>query len=259
MKFTNKQIEVTKSNVLRQVLKAMVPQIQKGIDSCVKQEEVMTGRPVTEFSKECIEAHLLFDLYKSVVSYTKDNDQVKQFTSSYSLKGNFEIYGIIVRDEVEYGFRTEAIIADGMINRRHVRYITKTNLPNARNMNEADKIKVIIKGNNKKQRMLNEVERLKKLKAESILDVKRMTGYKKQDWVDQIEHGLLTNNWESFTKEDQKNGAYWTNEDEYKRWLADTNEATIERKMKRLDWAYQRVSNLKGSISAAQKKLDKLG
>ena len=260
MKFTNKQIATTKSNTLRTILTSMSSQIQKGIDMRVTQEEVMTKRPVSEFSKECIEADLLFDLYKSVVSYTKDDDQVKQFTSSYSLKGNFEIYGIIVRDEVEYGFRTEAIIADGMINRRHVRYITKTNLPNARNMNEANKIKVIVKSNNKKQRLIDELNRLENNLEEYRQKVNAMTLYTRKDWIDQMQEGsMMENNWDSFTKESQDNGYHWSNKEEYLVWLEYLNDQAVKMQMKRLDWAHERVTRLKGSISAAQKKLDNLG
>ena len=253
MKFTNKQIATSKNEVLKTILVNMKPQINIAISLAVRHEQVMTKRDVTEFGIECIEANLLFDLYKNVLSYTKNDDKIKSFSSGISIKGNFELYGVVVRDGQEHRFSTEAIIANGMINRAHYRYITKTNLPNARNTEEANAMKAIIKSNNKQKRMLNEIERLENLKADSILDVKIMTGYKRQDWVDQIEHGLLTNNWESFTELDQKNGAHWTNEDEYKRWLADTNEATINRKMKRLDWAYERVSRFKGSISREQK------
>ena len=145
MKFTNETIATTKHNPLRVILTNMKPQIAKGIEMCVAQEEAMMQERnpnyvVTEFGKECIEMGLLFDLYKSVLSYTKESDEVKNFDSGYSIKGNFELSGTIVRDGEEHSFICEAIIADGAINRRHYRYITRTSLPKD-NMEEANKIK----------------------------------------------------------------------------------------------------------------------
>ena len=119
MKFTNETIATTKNNPLRVILTNMKPQIAKGIEMVVAQEEAMMqekrpGYVVTEFGRECIELGLIFDLYKSVVSYTKDSDDVKNFESGVSIKGNFELSGTIVRDGEEHYFRCEAIIADGM-------------------------------------------------------------------------------------------------------------------------------------------------
>ena len=153
MKFTNETIATTKNNPLRTILTNMKPQIAKGIEMCVAQEEASMqerrpGYKVTEFGRECIELGLIFDLYKSVVSYTNNSDEVKNFESGVSIKGNFELCGTIVRDGEEHSFYCEAIIADGMINRRHVRYITKTSLPKGE-MVEANKVKAIIKKNNK--------------------------------------------------------------------------------------------------------------
>ena len=257
MKFTNKQIATTKSNTLRTILTSMKSQIKKSIDMCVAQEEAMTNKPTSEFGKECIEATLLFDLYKSVVSYTKDDDQVKNFTASISIKGNFEIHGNIVRDGVEYRFATEAIIADGMINRRHVRYITRTNLPNARDMNEANKIKGIIKGNNKRQRMLDYIELLNKYKTKALNEVKVMSKYTRQDWGNKLDGGLIMNNWDSYSQEDKESGYHWSNEQEYIAWLKKANDQMIDGQKERLKWEIARVSQLDVSITKEQKKLDK--
>ena len=257
MKFTNKQIETTKNEVLRTILVNMKPQIQKSIDMAIAHEEKISKRIVTQFGVECIESALLFDLYKGVVSYTKNDDKIKSFSSGISIKGNFELYGVVVRDGQEYSFRTEAIIADGMINRAHYRYITKTNLPNARNMGEADMMKGIIKSNNKQQRMIDEVTRLEKLKADSILKVEVMTKFTKQDWINQMDGGLMSNNWDSFTKEDQVNGYHWSNENEYIAWLSESHERQIESQMERLQWAITRLKRLDESIVKENKKLDK--
>lgn len=257
MKFTNKQIATTKNEVLRTILTNMKPQIQKSIDMAIAYEEKISKRIVTQFGIECIESALLFDLYKNVVSYTKNDDKIKSFSSGISIKGNFELYGVVIRDGQEYRFSTEAIIANGMINRAHYRYITKTNLPNARNMGEADMMKGIIKSNNKQQRMIQEIERLEKVKANSILNVERMTKFTREDWISQMDRGLMSNNWDSFTKEDQVNGRHWSNENEYIAWLNKVNEEAIERQMERLDWAITRVKRLDESIVKENKKLNK--
>ena len=257
MKFTNKQIATTKNNPLRVILTNMKPQIAKSIELAIMQEQKATKRDVTEFGIECIESSLLFDLYRGVVSYTSDNDEMVEFSSGISIKGNFEIFGVIRRDGQNYSFRTEAIIADGMINRAHYRYITKTNLPNARNQEEADNMKAIIKSNNKQQRMIQEIQRIEKIKSNSILDVERMTKFTREDWINQLGDGLLTNNWDSFSKEDQENGYHWSTKEEYNKFLNEANERQIENQMQRLDWAISRVKRLDASIVKENKKLEK--
>lgn len=258
MKFTNKQIETTKSNVLRTILTNMKPQIQKGIDMAVLYEEKLTSRVSSEFSKECIEASLLFDLYKSVVSYTNNDDKVKEFKSGMSIKGNFELSGVIVRDGVDYGFITEAIIANGMINRAHYRYITKTNLPNARNQQHSQDIHKVIKGNNKKKTILDHLNNLNTMKNASIEKVEVMSKYTRQDWINQLEDGLIQNNWNTFSDEQKTEGYYWSNEQQYVEWLNGANQKTIEMQMERLQWAKDRVQQLTKSITKETIKLDKL-
>ena len=129
MRFTNKTIATTKNNALRTILTNMKPQIAKGIEMVVAQEEASMrerrpGYKVNEFGRNSIELGLIFDLYKSVVSYTKNSDEVKNFESGLSIKGNFQLSGTIIRDGEEHSFYCEAIIADGAINRRHFRIIT---------------------------------------------------------------------------------------------------------------------------------------
>ena len=257
MKFTDKQIATTKNEVLRTILKNMRPQIQKSIDLAIIEEQRVTKRDVTEFGIECLESALLFDLYKNVVSYTRNDDKIKSFSSGISIKGNFELYGVVVRDGQEYSFRTEAIIANGMINRAHYRYITKTNLPNARNTQEADNMKAIIKSNNKQQRMIQEIERVEKLKSNSILDVERMSNFSREDWINQLDDKLMTSNWDSYTQDQKDNGYHWSNENEYNVWLNEANERAIEREMDRLNWALSRVKRLDVSIIKENKKLEK--
>ena len=257
MKFTNKQIATTKNNPLRVILTNMKPQIAKSIELAIMQEQKATKRDVTEFGIECIESSLLFDLYKNVVSYTRNDDKIKSFSSGISIKGNFELYGVVVRDGQEYKFSTEAIIANGMINRAHYRYITKTNLPNARNTQEADNMKAIIKNNNKQQRMLDEITRLETLKTITTLSVERMTKFTREDWINQMDDKLLTNNWDSFSKEDQENGYHWSTKEEYNKFLNEANERAIERQMDRLNWAISRIKRLDDSIVKENKKLEK--
>ena len=76
MKFTNKTIATTKNNPLKVILTNMKPQIQKSIDMAIAYEEKISKRIVTQFGVECIESALLFDLYKNVVSYTKNDDKI---------------------------------------------------------------------------------------------------------------------------------------------------------------------------------------
>ena len=128
MKFTNKQIATTNSKVLRAILINMSPQIENGIAMAVNHQQNQTKQTVSEFGIECIEASLLFDLYKGVVSYTKDSDTIESFESGISIKGNFELNGVVIRDGVKYGFRIIVTLQKPIYQTLGINNIVKTSI-----------------------------------------------------------------------------------------------------------------------------------
>ena len=258
MKFTNKTIVTTKNNALRTILTNMKPQIARGIEMVVAQEEAKSGKSVSEFAKECIELGLIFDLYKSVVSYTKDSDDVKNFESGVSIKGNFELSGTIVRDGEEHSFICEAIIADGAINRRHLRYITRTSLPKD-NMEEANKIKQIIKKNNKIKSIQSYIDTLISYKEDAQKKYDQGIVITREEWkAIIIEKGdWLGNNWESIFEDNLHITRGWANEQEYLDWVDVANNDSIDWKIKFVKENLKRVAQLQKSIDKEIVKLEK--
>jgi hypothetical protein len=257
--FTNKIINNTNSQPLKQILGLMQEQIANQVRLHAQYEEAQTGRVATALSIECIEANLIHDLAKSVVSYTKNNDTLKEFQATTSIKGNFEINGTIIRDEVSYYFATEAIIADGCINRRHLRYITKTTLPNARNQDEAKAIKTVIKKQNKVQKQQEWVNTLVKYIDDANAEVIKLEAYTRQDWINKIEasdYGMLTNNW------DEQDDTYlldrWGTKEAYQVWLDEANEDRIESQMRRIEQQRNYATRTEVSLKKEVLKLGKL-
>ena len=263
MKFTNETIATTKNNALRTILTNMKPQIARGIEMCVAQEEAMMqerrpGYVVNEFGRECIELGLIFDLYKSVVSYTNDSDEVKEFESGVSIKGNFEMYGTIIRDGVDHSFRCEAIIADGMINRRHVRYITKTSLPKGE-MVEANKVKAIIKKNNKVNTIQKYIDILMGYRRDSIKlyedGIKLTREDHKQILIDKDD--WLGDNWKAIKEEGFAEARGWATQQDYIDWTNEANEGQIDRRIHHIESHMTRANRYLKSIAKEQAKLEK--
>ena len=258
MKFTNETIATTKSNPLRVILTNMKPQIQRGIDMVVAQEEKVSGRKASEFSIECIELGLIFDLYKSVVSYTKESDEVKNFESGVSIKGNYELSGTIVRDGEEHSFICEAIIADGMINRRHFRYITRTSLPKD-NMEEVNKVKAIIKKNNKIKSIQSYIDTLIGYKEDAQKKYDEGIVITREEWKAIIieEDKWLGNNWDSIVEDNLHITRGWANEEEYLVFLNGANEGSIDYKIDFIESNLRRIDQFDKSIAKEVIKLNK--
>lgn len=260
MKFTNKIIRTTNNQVLKVVLTNMKDQIQQGVNEAVAYEQKQTNRSVSEFGKECIELTLLVDLVKSISSYTMDSDEVRSFTSSYSIKGNFEMYGVVARDGVEHNFRTEVIIADGMINRRHLRYITKTSLPKANNLDEVIKIKDSIKSRNKVQRIQEYIDTLETYKSNAQEKLDLYNSYSDQEWIDEViqksSWKLVDEVFEDFSKE-RLEGCVFSTKEEFNKWKKEVNERRLENAKDEISMKDLRVRQLNKSLAKEYIKLDK--
>ena len=260
MKFTNKIISTTNNQVLKVVLTNMREQIQQGVDEAVAYEQKQTNRTVSEFGKECIELALLVDLVKSITSYTVDSDEVKEFTSSYSLKGNFEIYGVVVREGVDHNFRTEVIIADGMVNRRHYRYITKTSLDRVNKLEEVIKIKESIKSRKKVQRIQEFIDTLETYKSNAQEKVDLYSSYSDQEWIDEViqksSWKMVTEVFEDFSKE-RLEGCVFSTKEEFQDWKKGVNERRLQNAKDEIGMKELRVRQLNKSLSKEYVKLEK--
>ena len=90
---TQNYINKTSNMVLKSMLTCMENEIENRVESIASQIESKYG--VSNIDKKCIEIALINDLCKSVLVYTEDDDQVVEFESSISIKGNFEMYGAL--------------------------------------------------------------------------------------------------------------------------------------------------------------------
>ena len=203
---------------------------------------------------------MLVDLVKSIVSYTIDSDEVKEFTSSYSRKGNFEIYGVVLRDGVDNHFRTEVIIADGMVNRRHYRYITKTSLDRVNKMEEVIKIKESIKSRNKVQRIQEFIDTLETYKSNAQEKLDLYNSYSDQQWIDEV---IQKSNWkivsevfEDFSKE-RLEGCVFSTKEEFQKWKKDVNERRMESAKQEIEMKDLRIRQLNTSLKKEYIKLEK--
>lgn len=259
MKNTKQIIKTTSNQVLKAVLTLMHDQIIARKNETIKFEEKITKRKVSEFGKEIIELSLIYDLCKSVIVYTNDNDVVKEFTSGISKKGNFEIYGTITRDGQDYSFSTEAIFAGGYnVQRLHIRYITKTKLPKANNLIIAAQIKTELKRLNKIQRIEKEIERLESQNKKYTEQIAMYLSFSENQWVEfcntKRDHKLITNR---FTKETFEPFNSFRTFQEYSKFVIEANKSTIDFAKKHfIEWPQTWLSRSEKSLIKENKKLE---
>tara|TARA_R110002050_G_scaffold47847_4_gene111441 strand:- start:1568 stop:2335 length:768 start_codon:yes stop_codon:yes gene_type:complete len=253
MTITNKFIANTNNQVLKQVLTAVSPLIAKQVEAQIKFEE-KDGKTLSSFAIESIELQLIFDLVKSITSYTMTTDSLKEMVVGTSRKGNLEMSGEILRDGERHSFYTEAIIADGMINRRHLRYICKTSLPKQGLSLEAKELKSNIAKLNKVQRQEEFINTLEKYVVEAnakATEIDSMTDAEVADACD-----LLTNNWSD--QDDNYLVDRFGTEEAYNVWLNECNVDTMERFRAQATSSRNRVESLNKSIHKETAKLAKL-
>tara|TARA_R110002049_G_scaffold15793_5_gene64084 strand:- start:1832 stop:2599 length:768 start_codon:yes stop_codon:yes gene_type:complete len=253
MTITNKFIANTNNQVLKQVLTAVSPLIAKQVEAQIKFEE-KDGKTLSSFAIESIELQLIFDLVKSITSYTMTTDSLKEMVVGTSRKGNLEMSGEILRDGERHSFYTEAIIADGMINRRHLRYICKTSLPKQGLSLEAKELKSNIAKLNKVQRQEEFINTLEKYVVEAnakATEIDSMTDAEVADACD-----LLTNNWSD--QDDNYLVDRFGTEEAYNVWLNECNVDTMERFRAQATSSRNRVESLNKSIQKETAKLAKL-
>jgi hypothetical protein len=147
--------ESVDNNISNDILEQLETTIQDMVDKIVTYEqEQIYKRELSDYDKEMIRINLIYDMLKSLETYTKPDDKLLFIKASWSKKSNIKINGTIERDGVEYEIETEAIYAGGHnIQTLHYRYITKTNLPRTGNSFIQDVYK-------EKKKRLTKIEKL---------------------------------------------------------------------------------------------------
>jgi uncharacterized protein (UPF0335 family) len=162
---THKNMEISSKN---QVLNAVLGQLNGKIEEMVakivaienKKIAERNGRLLSQYAIDSIRISLVYDLVKSIETYTMVSDLLKSINHAY-VGGSIEIYATIIRDGAEYNFATNVIEAGGYnIQCFHYRYITKTNLPKTGNSELTTTIKTEIKRLSKIERLESEIKSL---------------------------------------------------------------------------------------------------
>lgn len=122
--------ESTAINIVDTILDALEPTIIKMLSQAETAYIKQFGREFTKYDREITRLTLVYDMVKSIESYTMPSDFLLSINANMSAKGNIQIDAQIQRDEITYDFSTEVIYAGGYnIQRLHYRYITKTSIP----------------------------------------------------------------------------------------------------------------------------------
>jgi hypothetical protein len=142
--------ESRKNNIVNVILDVLEPTIVEMISTHEKWFVETFNQEFTEYDREMARLDLIYDMVKSIETYTLPTDSLITLNVSKSAKGNIEISSQIQRDKEVYNFKTEVIYAGGHnIQRLHYRYIVKTNIPktgaNQLTKEYSDKIKKMSK------------------------------------------------------------------------------------------------------------------
>ena len=254
---TQNYINKTSNMVLKSMLTCMENEIENRVESIASQIESKYG--VSNIDKKCIEIALINDLCKSVLVYTEDDDQVVEFESSISIKGNFEMYGVILRNGEKYRFTTECIVAQGYVQRRHFRYLTKTNLPKSGTSEVITEVKNEMKRLNKIQRMMNFINGQKSYIAKFQNELNELEKRTEQDWIDAInnsEFPLLVGSKEKYNSFDKGllETMEWSTFENYMAWVKESNENSIKREKDRMDDLKRFIKSCNNNIEKEQKE-----
>jgi hypothetical protein len=127
-------LESNSKNIVNIILLSLADDIQYLIGKHEEAFQKHYERPMTDYDKEETRLNIIWDMVKSIETYTAPTDKLITVSSSISPKGNLEIFAQIQRGDQVYSFNTEVIYAGGHnIQRLHYRYITKTSLPKTGN------------------------------------------------------------------------------------------------------------------------------
>lgn len=252
--------ESTQDNIVNKILIALTDDIQYLIGKHEEAFEKHFERQMTEYDKELTRLNIIWDMVKSIETYTLPSDTLITVTSSISNKGNLEISAKIQREDTVYNFYTEVIYAGGYnIQKLHYRYLTKTNLPKTGSNTISSEYSVKLKSLSKLEKLNKEIEsnlRVIQRNSELIQDAKRLSD---DDIFNELkkDDNNLTVTWDDIVKRGADKN-FKSRED----WQKDHNEYVKKKiefwKTKNIKWKEDHSNSLNIQINQLEKKIKNL-
>jgi hypothetical protein len=256
--------ESNQNNIINVILDSLEPTIVEMLAATEKWFTETFKQEFTKYDREMARLNLIFDMVKSVESYTNPTDTLISINVSKSAKGNIEISAQIQRDGETYNFVTEAIYAGGHnIQRLHYRYIVKTDLPKTGATEITKEYSEKIKKMSKLEKLNKEIQdydlRIKRSTEEAEANsklsnteiIQTIKDNPKESWYEWP-------SWEEIVKRDAAKN-YNNSEEYYNQQMQDGITKRIESwKSMNIDWKKRHVADYQKTIKKLQAKLDSL-
>jgi hypothetical protein len=256
--------ESKQNNIINVILDALEPTIIEMVASTEKWFIETFKQEFTKYDREIARINLIYDMVKSIESYTMPSDVLISLNVSKSVKGNIEINSQIQREGITYSFLTEAIYAGGHnIQRLHYRYIVKTNLPKTGATEITKEYSEKIKKMSKLEKLNKEIQdyelRFKRATEEAEANsklsdteiIQTIKNNSKESWYEWP-------SWEEIVKRDAAKN-YNNSEEYYNQQMQDGIAKRIESwKSMNIDWKKRSAADYQKTIKKLQTKLDSL-
>lgn len=215
----------------------------------------------SDYDRELVRLNIIFDMLRSIETYTLPTDTLISINAGASRKGNIEISAQITREGEEYRLSTEAIVAGGYnIQRAHYRYLTKTNLPKTGQSAVAQSYAAEIKKLTKVEKLNQEIsyfERdIEKIDSKLPMNSALTDAQIAQILKDEGHYSHNNPSWEQIIK----NGAaknYNNSEEEYNAAVAKYQADGIDFwKTQNVEWPTKRRKSLEKEIAKLRTKVE---
>ena len=164
---------IDSENALDKILEEAEPFIdsvyEKRIELIEKENEERGYRPLSNYDKQAIRFGLILDLVKAVGNYIYKTDEISNLRTDKTRGGVISISANVKRDDKDYYFSTQMIIAGGHnVQVRHYRYIVDTTLPRKSLNTDAENLKKEIKKLSKKDKIQKHIDTISLLLSTAI-------------------------------------------------------------------------------------------